>query len=153
MNKAIAQQYEMVKSSRAVLFDYCQKIPSHSFCENIKSFGDKSMHYLILHNANCYRFWIGATALKKPMKYLTYEREHSWEEIHSIYEAVDAMMENFLLKDLTEEIPFDIRGIQGSTSGLQMVTHTMTHEFHHKGQIVAMGRSLGYTPVDTDILR
>ncbi|HEO8418505.1 TPA: hypothetical protein VBX77_000466 [Yersinia enterocolitica] len=30
--------------------------------------------------------------------------------------------------------------------------HSITHEFHHKGQIVAMLRSLGYIPKNTDIL-
>lgn len=28
----------------------------------------------------------------------------------------------------------------------------MTHEFHHKGQIVAMIREMGYIPPNTDIL-
>lgn len=34
----------------------------------------------------------------------------------------------------------------------QLLTHSITHEFHHKGQIVAMLRLLGYIPKNTDIL-
>ncbi|MBT2744176.1 hypothetical protein J7E77_27030 [Bacillus sp. ISL-77] len=30
--------------------------------------------------------------------------------------------------------------------------HTFTHEFHHKGQIVAMIRKMGYVPPYTDVL-
>jgi uncharacterized damage-inducible protein DinB len=28
----------------------------------------------------------------------------------------------------------------------------MTHEFHHKGQIVKIGRQLGYNPPETDLV-
>ncbi|MFD1038385.1 DinB family protein [Virgibacillus byunsanensis] len=35
---------------------------------------------------------------------------------------------------------------------LWLFTHTITHEFHHKGQIVKMGRLLGYNPPDTDLI-
>jgi len=34
---------------------------------------------------------------------------------------------------------------------LQLFTHVLTHEFHHKGQIMTMCRILGYTPVETDV--
>nr|WP_242021046.1 DinB family protein [Cytobacillus oceanisediminis] len=30
--------------------------------------------------------------------------------------------------------------------------HTVTHEYHHKGQIMAMSRQLGYEPPNTDVL-
>ncbi len=36
---------------------------------------------------------------------------------------------------------------------LQVITHVITHEFHHKGQILSISRLLGYTPVDTDVIR
>ena len=36
---------------------------------------------------------------------------------------------------------------------LQLFTHTITHEFHHKGQVLSMSRLLGYVPVDTDVIR
>ncbi len=36
---------------------------------------------------------------------------------------------------------------------LQLFTHVITHEFHHKGQIMSLSRHLGYTPVDADIIR
>jgi len=35
---------------------------------------------------------------------------------------------------------------------LWLMTHTMTHEFHHKGQIVTLARRLGYAPPDTDLV-
>ncbi len=34
----------------------------------------------------------------------------------------------------------------------QLLFHSVTHEYHHKGQIVTMIRMLGYTPNNTDVL-
>ncbi|MCB0640529.1 MAG: ATP-binding cassette domain-containing protein, partial [Phaeodactylibacter sp.] len=39
------------------------------------------------------------------------------------------------------------------TEALKLFTHVITHEFHHKGQVLSFSRHLGYTPVDTDVLR
>ncbi len=49
--------------------------------------------------------------------------------------------------------------IEGQFSGekfvatpLWLFTHTMTHEFHHKGQIATMGRMKGHIPPDLDLI-
>ncbi|MGX9668090.1 DinB family protein [Staphylococcus shinii] len=34
----------------------------------------------------------------------------------------------------------------------QLLFHSVTHEYHHKGQIVTMLRMLGYTPNNTGLL-
>lgn len=34
----------------------------------------------------------------------------------------------------------------------QLLFHTVTHEFHHKGQVMAMMRQLGMEPPNTDVL-
>lgn len=34
----------------------------------------------------------------------------------------------------------------------KLFMHTVTHEYHHKGQIMAMDRQLGYEPPNTDVL-
>ncbi|HEX8506591.1 MAG TPA: DinB family protein [Hymenobacter sp.] len=38
-------------------------------------------------------------------------------------------------------------------SPLQLFPHVITHEFHHKGQILSMSRLLGHVPVDTGAIR
>lgn len=35
---------------------------------------------------------------------------------------------------------------------LWLFSHTVTHEFHHKGQVVTLGRRLGFPPADTDLV-
>ena len=39
-----------------------------------------------------------------------------------------------------------------STTRIWLLTHTETHEFHHKGQIASMARHLGYVPPNTDLI-
>ncbi|MFD1258691.1 DinB family protein [Mucilaginibacter terrae] len=36
---------------------------------------------------------------------------------------------------------------------LQIFTHTITNEFHHKGQILIIFRLLGQTPPGSDMIR
>nr|WP_261382294.1 DinB family protein [Mucilaginibacter achroorhodeus] len=45
------------------------------------------------------------------------------------------------------------QGVILNLSPLELFTHVITHEFHHKGQLVNMSRQLGYIPVDTDVIR
>ncbi|MBB6674699.1 hypothetical protein H7C19_28865 [Cohnella nanjingensis] len=35
---------------------------------------------------------------------------------------------------------------------VQLLLHTVTHEYHHKGQVVTMARQMGYIPPNTDVL-
>ncbi|RZK68975.1 MAG: hypothetical protein EOO92_22520, partial [Pedobacter sp.] len=39
------------------------------------------------------------------------------------------------------------------TTVTSLFTHVITHEFHHKGQIMSMMRLIGYIPPDADIIR
>ncbi|MFM9837313.1 MAG: DinB family protein [Cyclobacteriaceae bacterium] len=39
------------------------------------------------------------------------------------------------------------------TTPTELFTHVITHEFHHKGQVMMIARSLGYVPPDSDAIR
>jgi len=82
----------------------------------------------------------------------------SLDEIESLFEQVDEFVKNFLEKYSSDyERPFTKtiahKGIPVTVMPLQLFTHVITHEFHRKGQILTMSRLLGYTPVDTDVIR
>lgn len=65
-------------------------------------------------------------------------------------------MDDFLLNiemDKVRELEFELNGQQKNASILKLFTHVITHEFHHKGQIISLKRHLGYIPAVTDILR
>jgi uncharacterized damage-inducible protein DinB len=79
-------------------------------------------------------------------------------DIKLLFEQVDFIVQEFLEKysddyqvSLTKTIPR--KGIKLILTPLQLFTHVITHEFHHKGQILTMSRLLGYIPADTDVIR
>lgn len=75
-----------------------------------------------------------------------------------LYTSVDEVVENFMneFKDRwMNAMILNIPRRDGSvtTTPLTIFTHVITHEFHHKGQILSKGRRLGHLPPDTDIIR
>lgn len=78
------------------------------------------------------------------------------EKVRTRFKLVDATVQRFLdeyndrwLENIANEVKWQKE--PWSTTPLWLLTHTETHEFHHKGQIVSMARHLGYNPPDTDL--
>lgn len=148
------QQYEWIKSSRQVLFDYCQTIEAEDFTNPNTSFGQGgSMRNLLVHNANTYVFWVGKVALGKTLEFAKYEYVTDISDVMNLFETVNRLMLEFFGENPQTQKEYEIRGVKGTTTVAQIFTHVTTHEFHHKGQILSISRHLGYVPVDTDIIR
>jgi uncharacterized damage-inducible protein DinB len=153
---SFTEQYEHIKSSRNVLFDYCKTIAADDFTNQNSSFGrGGSIRNLLVHNANTYQFWIGQVALRKEMSFDDYETVRNIQDVEQLFEKINALMTEFIEKfgNSSAEIEYEIDGTIGSATPLKLFTHVITHEFHHKGQILSLSRHLGYIPVDTDIIR
>ena len=149
------QQYELVRESRTVLFAYCRTISSTDFIRSNSAFGrGGSIRNLLVHIANTYEFWIGKLALRKDIVFSEYEASDSIEEVVKLFDSIDGIMYEFI-NDLDNEtdIEYEIDGLVSKTKLFKIFSHVITHEFHHKGQVLSLSRSLGYIPVDTDILR
>ncbi|MNY72090.1 DinB family protein [compost metagenome] len=58
-----------------------------------------------------------------------------------------------LMENSEEEIEYESNGLKKTAEPFKLFSHVITHEYHHKGQILSLSRHLGYTPVDTDIIR
>ncbi|MEZ4874698.1 MAG: DinB family protein [Flavobacteriaceae bacterium] len=152
--KILEQQYQHITSSREVLLNYCKTLSQKALLEKLEGFGNANIHYLLLHIANCYKFWIASQALQRETSFLEYEKTYSFSEIRDAFKEVDAFMSVFLNTRFPTEIQYEFRtGVKGTASPLKLFTHVTTHEFHHKGQILSMSRHMGYTPVDTDVMR
>ncbi|WP_254901241.1 DinB family protein [Tuberibacillus sp. Marseille-P3662] len=79
------------------------------------------------------------------------------EDIRHVFKEVDLLVDEFLKTfqgqwDLSLTGPVPWQDEEESLTTLWLFTHTTTHEFHHKGQMVSMGRQLGYIPFDTDLI-
>ncbi len=151
------EQYELVRASRKTLFDYCRGIQPEDLLEANASFGrGGSIRNLLVHIANTYEFWIGRMALKKVFEFTPYEAITNMSDAALLFESTDRLVYEFLErleKDEPPEVSYSIAGTAGSAAPFKIFSHVITHEFHHKGQILSMGRHLGYLPVDTDIMR
>lgn len=155
------KEYEWVKENREVLLDFCSKMDPKDFtCE--MGFGWQSVRDTLVHVANCYHGWLGSFVLLKTKKPIT-PRENiptiGIEEIRTLFEQAVAyvyeVLESFSQKmdeSIVQPIPWRESIEEISMTPRKLFMHTVTHEYHHKGQIMAMARQLGYEPPNTDVL-
>ncbi|MCB0635981.1 MAG: DinB family protein [Lewinella sp.] len=150
------QQYDYVRSSRAVLLDYCGTLAPADFIRENSAFGKGSIRNLLVHIANTYAFWLGEFSLGRA---ITYTEPGDLAEVagfHPLFAGVDQLVSDFL-DYWSAETPAlftaEFDGQQQQAPPLQLFTHVITHEYHHKGQILSLSRHLGYVPVDTDVMR
>ena len=150
-------QYEWVRSSRAVLFNYCQTIAPHHLLSENSSFGrGGSIRNILVHIANTYEFWIARHALNKNRATTKYESQNDMEDIVRLFDSVDNIMFEWIAileKEGIKQIAYELNGSKNAVDASKLFLHVITHEFHHKGQILSLSRHLGYIPVDTDIVR
>lgn len=149
------EQYELVKSSRNVLFDFCNTISDADFVNQNTSFGrGGSMRNLLVHIANTYQYWIGNLVLKSNIRYAEYDEFKNISDVIELFGQVDEFVAEFIENmDAYEDIDYEIQNVKSSAKPFKLFTHVITHEYHHKGQILSISRHLNYTPVDTDIMR
>ncbi|WP_116108909.1 DinB family protein [Lewinella sp. IMCC34191] len=149
-------QYRATLASRQVLFAYCASLDAEDFLRPSPSFGNGgSMRSLLVHVVNTYQYWVLEVGLSADVSYTDYREVETVEQIVGLFTAIDAAVFRLLNDDAHPEsdIFYERDGKRGSVTRLAIFTHVMTHEFHHKGQILSLSRELGYTPVDTDIIR
>jgi len=113
---------------------------------------------MLVHNINTYISWIDNFGLDRSRTFYKNADINSLDEIKQLFEQADLIVNDFLtiysdnyLKSQTKYIAR--KGIKLTLSPLQLFTHVITHEFHHKGQMLTMSRLLGYIPADTDAIR
>lgn len=153
----LALQYKLVRQSRKTLFDYCATLDQTDLVNENSSFGrGGSIRNLLVHIANTYEFWIIRNALKKEVVFTDYNSKTTMGEIERLFMEIDKQVDDFLIfceDSMFETIAIEIGGQIRCLNPFELFTHVITHEFHHKGQVVTLSRHLGYTPVDTDIIR
>ncbi|HEY9000121.1 MAG TPA: DinB family protein [Mucilaginibacter sp.] len=157
MKELLQSQYELVKGSRSALFTYCSTT-GDDFFKSVPTFNDNSIRGLLVHIANTYISWLDNFGLDGSRAFYGNEEVQTLYQIKAIFDEVDLIVNDFFEKyqnDYQSAMTKHIarKGITLTLSPLQLFTHVITHEFHHKGQILTMSRLLGYTPVDTDIIR
>ena len=155
-------EYEWVKQTRELIFDFCRDLDPNDFSRQVDGFGFPSMRDSLLHISDCYHAWLGSYVLLKTKKPITTKEdmaEIGLDEIKARFDQVDLYVKevfevflNHMDEPIQRKIPWRVDGELLSITPGKLLMHTITHEFHHKGQIVAMARHLGYEPPSTDVL-
>ena len=150
------KQYALVQATRGLLLDFIrQSVGEEGLNRSFPEFANKSIRDLLEHSVGCYNSWLGFHSLRRPRASFDHAPCTTMEGVTGLYGQVDQLVADFferfggsedtLIK--TEHDP----GEWISATPLELFSHTITHEFHHKGQIVWMARLLGHVPRDTDL--
>lgn len=149
-------QYNYVCSSRRALLDYCATVAPEDLIVGVDAFAGSSIRDLLIHIANTYHWWIGKHALGLPWAPLNVAAFTHVTQIGNAMDNVNDFMAVFCSK-YTDHSTFPVEASLGEkrfeSTPVELFTHAITHEFHHKGQILSLTRQLGYKPIDTDIIR
>ncbi|QSO52690.1 DinB family protein [Alicyclobacillus curvatus] len=157
MSELLLKQYDLVRKTREALFTFFESLPGDKLHVEMPGFGYPTIADTHLHVAGCYIHWLVKFAGIRPNAEFPSDEEINAADVAALrgwFNKSDAVVEEFLNANngrLLEPIYNDTQGPVGFTP-LWLMTHTMTHEFHHKGQIVTMARQLGYVPPDTDLI-
>jgi len=146
-----------VKDTRKGLLDYCSELSPAAFVQEDSEVGHGSIRNLLLHTADCYGHWLAGFALGKERSSLVAADFPDVNAIRRAFAQVDEHMDRFLArfeKALDEPVSGRVRWAPEPlvVTPRWLFTHTVTHEFHHKGQVVSLGRRLGYPPPETDLV-
>ncbi|UOQ48783.1 DinB family protein [Gracilibacillus caseinilyticus] len=154
-------EYEWVKQTRQILLDQCKELSQTEITKEL-GFGFQSIRDSLVHVAGCYHAWLGSFVLAKTSSpLLTKEaiRVMKIEDIEGYFQQADQYVETMFHtfndeweKPIEKEPSWKTDNVAIRKTPHQLFIHSITHEYHHKGQIAAMLRLLGYIPKNTDIL-
>jgi len=155
MNEELRMFYGWVKASREHLFAWAESLPSEVYTRESPDFAYGSLRNVQAHIADCYLLWVRKCGLQQshpPLKTSASEVT----AMRQVYAAVDRVLEQAFEQFTQLDEPLEIQFPDGAVQVTQrwLIMHPITHEFHHKGQILTMGRLLGwpYPPgPDTDL--
>jgi uncharacterized damage-inducible protein DinB len=154
----LSEQYRLVADSRRVLMDYCDSLPQVIYEQQAPDLPEGySIRVLHGHIADCYLHWLGNFGLKQSIDLSGFETL-GIEAIREKYDLVESVTKEFLARFESDPLE-EITGARSkdhptvTISAIKLFSHVITHEYHHKGQIVQLGRRFGFPASDTDLLR
>jgi len=154
-------EYEWVKQTRQILLDQCRELNEDDFTKEF-AFGFQSIRDSLVHVAGCYHAWLGSFVLSEtssPLLSKEVMKTFKVDEVQNYFQQADVYVEKVFEKFankfdeiIEKELSWRAGSVAVRKTPHQLLVHSITHEFHHKGQIVTMLRLLGHVPKNTDIL-
>ena len=155
MNEDLRLIYGLVRRTRAGVLDWFEELPSGLLVRENSDFAFGNLARIYSHIAETYLGWIGEVGLGEEVGEV---RARDAEGIRSAFKEVDATVQRALLAFEAPDEPFEWHSPSWGTLTLTkrwLLLHPITHEFHHKGQALALARLLGHPHPgnpDTDLI-
>ena len=157
-NDDLRRFYDMVKGSRERVFHWLESLPDGVFTREHPEFAYGSLRNIHAHVAFCYCVWIGKRGLgTESCEGLSGADLPDVAAMRAAFRRVDDVLETAFKQFTDLDAPLEIvwHGEPLKITRRWLLMHPITHEFHHKGQMLALGRVLGHpypAGPDTDLL-
>lgn len=140
MNQDLITFYDLTKRTRAKVLDWLATLPPEVFTREHENFAYGSLKNIYAHVADCYLGWVAEVGLgRDPVEI----RVKDVSDLRAVFAKVDATLTEALESFDNPDHPFTSPSGQTFTQRW-LILHTITHEFHHKGQALALARVLGH---------
>ncbi len=155
MNQDLRTFYDLTQRTRSKVLDWLEALPPEVFTRQHDGFAYGSLSAIQAHVADCYLWWIGTVGLGG-----IEEPEIKVDDVQALRRAF-ARVDATVLAALDSFTELDAPFIWTSPAGeiklsrRWLILQPITHEFHHKGQALALARVLGYPhpgKPDTDLI-
>lgn len=149
-DQGLAALYDWVRRTRAGVFRYLEGVPLEMALARDPAFRG-SMLGLMMHVADCYLYWIEQAGVGRGRDSVDAGEPAGLGEVRERFVLVDRAVAGVLARPVEQlDAPMEYFGERYTWRWLLL--HPVTHEFHHKGQVAALGRILGHpVPEGTDL--
>lgn len=184
MHPSLPLMYDWVRRTRERLFEYTESLPNNVYLQDQPGLPSSSLRDIHAHVANMYEWFVGrfclevepyqqqldalppsaiATHVARIEAIIALERAETLQltdvtAMRTKFLEVDSLLERaFETFDLLDQ-PFEIIRASGRRTVVTqrwVLMSNVMHEFHHKGQMLAFGRALGYPlpeTIETDMV-
>jgi len=143
---------QQTQGMRHNLLSFLKPLPADVLMTSLPEYGQGGVLSTLTHVADCYGGWIGQTMLEE--EWVFAEKPDDLPALVERFERVDALLERALAcprMQSGEGLPYTRQsGEVIQVFPRWLVLHPLTHEFHHKGQVVTLLRKLGH-PITVDV--
>jgi uncharacterized damage-inducible protein DinB len=159
MNDDLRLLYSWVRGSRERVFAWLESLPPGVLATEHPDFAYGSLRTIQAHVADCYLLWVGrrGLGLGQDEPWIDASSLKDVAALRELFQKVDDVLATAFGRFSDLDAPMTVP--DGPYEPLHvtqrwLIMHPVTHEFHHKGQMLALGRVLGhpYPPgPDTDL--
>lgn len=158
MNQDLKTMYDLTRRTREVLLEFTESLPNQIYTLERPDFAYGSIRNIHAHVAFCYLAWVGvALGYKREDLIVPAEQILDATAMRERFKLVDSIVNEALEKFRTPDEPLEFEHRSGNLKLTQrwLLLHPITHEFHHKGQLLALARVLEHPlpgNIDTDLV-